>query len=276
MKNTHAFFWPLTMSCCFLFFLGTTTAAHEKVVVIPLKGSQKITNNTSPCNSSAAGLIRWTGDDFEGCDGSHWGRFLLIAKVPTVISEGRIWMDRNLGASRAATSSIDSLAYGDLYQWGRLADGHQNPTSPTTPDLSSTDVPPNGNFITPSFPPYDWRTPKNDNLWQGLKGINNPCPSGFRIPTQQEWETELASWSSNDAAGALASPLKLVLSGFRNYDGTLNRPLFNAQGIYWSSPLPMPDLFRAFRMNFDSDSASAGRYDTADRGMGYSVRCIQD
>jgi hypothetical protein len=31
---------------------------------------------------------------------------------------GRIWMDRNLGASRAATSPTDSEAYGDLYQWG--------------------------------------------------------------------------------------------------------------------------------------------------------------
>jgi N-acetylneuraminic acid mutarotase len=30
---------------------------------------------------------------------------------------GKTWMDRNLGASRAATSSDDSLAYGDLYQW---------------------------------------------------------------------------------------------------------------------------------------------------------------
>lgn len=34
---------------------------------------------------------------------------------------GKTWMDRNLGASQAATSSTDDLAYGDLYQWGRRA-----------------------------------------------------------------------------------------------------------------------------------------------------------
>lgn len=40
-------------------------------------------------------------------------------------------MDRNLGVSRIATSSTDSEAYGDLYQWGRLSDGHEKRTSPT-------------------------------------------------------------------------------------------------------------------------------------------------
>jgi hypothetical protein len=38
---------------------------------------------------------------------------------------GKIWMDRNLGASRVATSVSDTLAYGDLYQWGRGTDGHE-------------------------------------------------------------------------------------------------------------------------------------------------------
>jgi serine/threonine protein kinase len=60
---------------------------------------------------------------------------------------GRVWMDRNLGASRAATSSTDAQAYGDLYQWGRAADGHQKRTSATTTTLSSGDQPGHGSFI---------------------------------------------------------------------------------------------------------------------------------
>ncbi|VVM21411.1 hypothetical protein BSPWISOXPB_2895 [uncultured Gammaproteobacteria bacterium] len=31
---------------------------------------------------------------------------------------GKIWLDRNLGATQAATSRTDSASYGDLYQWG--------------------------------------------------------------------------------------------------------------------------------------------------------------
>jgi hypothetical protein len=75
---------------------------------------------------------------------------------------GKTWMDRNLGASRAATSSTDAEAYGDLYQWGRAADGHQKRTSGTTSTLSNSDTPGHGNFIlAPKISPWDWRSPQN-------------------------------------------------------------------------------------------------------------------
>jgi hypothetical protein len=45
---------------------------------------------------------------------------------------GRVWMYRNLGASRAAMSSSDEDAYGDLYQWGWFGYGHQCRKSDTT------------------------------------------------------------------------------------------------------------------------------------------------
>jgi hypothetical protein len=32
---------------------------------------------------------------------------------------GRVWLDRNLGATQVATSSFDSAAYGDYYEFGR-------------------------------------------------------------------------------------------------------------------------------------------------------------
>jgi hypothetical protein len=81
--------------------------------------------------------------------------------TPTAVVEvinpitGRTWMDRNLGASQVATSSTDANSYGDLYQWGRRADGHQCRTSPTTSTLSSTDQPGHGKFIlAPKTPIY--------------------------------------------------------------------------------------------------------------------------
>lgn len=42
----------------------------------------------------------------------------------TNATTGKVWMDRNLGASQVATSSTDANSYGDLYQWGRAKDGH--------------------------------------------------------------------------------------------------------------------------------------------------------
>lgn len=91
-------------------------------------------------------------------------------------STGEIWMDRNLGASQVATSSTDAAAYGDLYQWGRAADGHQCRTSNTTSTNATTDTPSHGDFILEGGSPQDWRVPQNDNLWQGVNGVNNPCP----------------------------------------------------------------------------------------------------
>lgn len=39
--------------------------------------------------------------------------------IPTVTSStGKVWMDRNIGASRKAQGSADVQAYGHLFQWG--------------------------------------------------------------------------------------------------------------------------------------------------------------
>ncbi len=182
---------------------------------------------------------------------------------------GRTWMDRNLGASQAATSSTDAASYGDLYQWGRRSDGHQCRNSATTSTLSSTDTPPHGNFILPPNSPNDWRSPQNANLWQGVNGINNPCPSGYRIPTETELNAERTSWSSNNAAGAFASPLKLPLAGYRDLsNGSLN--FVGTYGYYWSSTFVSPS---SRYLNFNSSNANMT---AANRAYGRSVRCLKD
>ena len=182
---------------------------------------------------------------------------------------GEIWMDRNLGATQVATSSTDTNSYGDLYQWGRRADGHQCRTSATTSTLSSTDQPAHGDFILGPSSPYDWRSPQNDNLWQGVNGVNNPCPSGYRLPTDAELEAERLSWSSNDAAGAIASPLKLPMAGYRSSsDGSLR--YVGTRGYYWSSTVSGASSRSLY---FYSSYADMYVYY---RARGYSVRCLKD
>ena len=190
--------------------------------------------------------------------------------VVTNTTTGKIWMDRNLGASRVATSSTDAEAYGDLYQWGRAADGHQIRTSGTTSTLSSTDAPGNVGFILAPDSPYDWRSPQNPNLWQGENGVNNPCPSGFRIPTDAELDAERLSWGSNNAAGAFGSPLKFTVAGLRtNNDGSFFG--VGSNGYYWASSTPNATHSRT--LNFTSSSALMNNFA---RARGQSVRCIKD
>ena len=212
----------------------------------------------------------WLKANFEQIDDGTWPRDTDTEVVKVTSATGRIWMDRNMGASRAATSSTDTQAYGDLYQWGRAADGHQIRTSGTLPELSSRDRPGHGYFIVSRLEPWDWRRPANDNLWQGVDGINNPCPAGFRLPTAAEWDAELQSWSSRDAAGAFASPLKLPVAGWRQFeDGSLNAP--GHAGGCWSST-KHTDVY-TYAIAF---GISAGAYGRSVRAYGLSVRCIKD
>ena len=201
----------------------------------------------------------------------------------TVLSStGECWLDRNLGASQVATSSTDYLAYGDLFQWGRADDGHQEITwtnSTTGSAVNGTtgtnaDTPGDALFITGS----DWRSTQDDNLWNGESATNNPCPSGWRIPTETEWEAERNNggtgyWGTgsaqNNAAGAFASVLKLPVAGNR-YFGNGSLDYVGTLGYYWSSTVSGTS---ARRLLLSSSNALMTTYA---RASGNSVRCLKD
>lgn len=192
------------------------------------------------------------------------------AQVPTVTSlTGRVWMDRNLGASRVATSLTDTEAYGDLYQWGRLTDGHEKRNSTNTTVNSALDVPGHGNFIVETVGPYDWRQPQNDSLWLGESGINNPCPDGFRLPTYTELENEFSSWVTQDSTGAFASPLKLPAAGYRDHmDGSIGE--VGVSGYYWTGS----DWY-GFSESLSVHNDGAYMFEDG-RAYGLSIRCIKN
>ena len=80
--------------------------------------------------------------------------------------------------------------------------------------------------------PIDWRTPQNNNLWQGVSGTNNPCPAGFRLPTETELETEKeltnATALNKEAAQAfatLSSEAKRTANNFENLKTNIGEQL---------------------------------------------------
>jgi uncharacterized protein (TIGR02145 family) len=236
-----------------------------------------------PTGGAAGDMLYWNGSEWVKVAAGSNNKFLVFVNNaptwapiigPTDVynpATGKVWMDRNLGATQVATSSTDAASYGDLYQWGRGADGHQIRTSATTATLSSTDQPGNGNFITINSGNFDWRSPQNANLWQGVAGVNNPCPTGYRIPTEAEWDAERASWtnSGQNSAGAFASPLKLPMAGSRAYVlGGFGE--VGSSGSYWSSTVSGT---RSSYLYFISSDASLYN---ANRANGFTVRCIKD
>lgn len=190
----------------------------------------------------------------------------------TVVGQnGSCWLDRNLGASQVATTYNDPAALGDLFQWGRGADGHhrRDIAVGTTATLSSTDVPGHDDFILTSDDPNDWRSPQNNTLWQGVNGVNNPCPSGWRLPTETEINNERASWAPNNYNGAFASPLKWTAGGLRRRTSGSIDEVGNF-GIYYTS-----STNGTFSRSLTFYS-SGGLTNNTSRGDAHSVRCVMN
>jgi uncharacterized protein (TIGR02145 family) len=208
--------------------------------------------------------------------------------VELTSTTGVIWMDRNLGASRAATSSSDHLAYGCLYQWGRGNDGHASITwtsstagtvvNSTTTTLSSTDTPGDALFITIGTSPFDWRSTQSTTLWSTNGATNNnPCPTGFHIPTAAQYTAEFAAASpgyniTNAATAYSNGPsggFKFTMVGARvNSTGVLANQ--STEGVYWTNTLSGTDATRRY---FASGATNSG---VNNRSYGFSVRCIKD
>ncbi|MCB4776441.1 MAG: fibrobacter succinogenes major paralogous domain-containing protein, partial [Sulfurovum sp.] len=191
---------------------------------------------------------------------------------------GRIWLDRNLGASRVATSLSDAASYGYYFQWGRPSDGHQRVSSDKRHQRAIT--------IHPSFSPFiavdnnttDWVADGVDDngskrevfLWKtDGTGI---CPKGFRVPTAEELIRESYRPDFN-------ATLKFPLAGFRNntknsieiFKSASNGFLEDASGYYMASDKSSSKMARILSFN----QGNTGKIETKGRAYGYSVRCIQ-
>ena len=271
--------------------VGTTTPEAALDVVstnsgVLLPRVANIAAVTTPVNGML--IYDVSSNCFKGFENGAWTSCFTtqVGENDVVSSTGRIWMDRNLGATQVATSSQDFASYGDLYQWGRAADGHQvivrdeatpadgaPPTgsSGNTSTIATSATAGHGDFVlgdSTTGVDKNWTNFTEENgLWQA--GLNDPCPAGYRIPTETELNNERLEWSSPYATAAYNSPLKLPLAGSRyNSNGTLGD--VGSDGYYWSSTVSST---YARTLYFDSSTADMTGLN---RSNGISVRCIKD
>ena len=91
-------------------------------------------------------------------------------------------------------------------------------------------------FIREPNSPYDWRTPQNDSLWQGANGINNPCPVGYRLPTNAEFADLVSSENITNLTTSLYSSVAFSIPGYRSFGhGALTSA--GVSGYYWASTI---------------------------------------
>jgi hypothetical protein len=222
--------------------------------------------------------------DNAGSRSTH--RFLYLPVQAEDIA-GNIWLNNNLGAgystigsssfapfTQAATND-DFNAYGSLFQWGRAADGHElmNFSSATsgasvysiTSGPVSTDIPATPDFISTGG--ANWTTTNTATLW-GINQPNNPCPSGFTVPTGNGATSQLRKvfdelGGNNNITNATGSSLRIPTSLWRGLNGLTSSVQFNL----WSSNSASAN--NAVALN---SSGGASRVKT----QGYPVRCIKN
>ena len=226
-------------------------------------------NSANSANSTGS-TSGFTGGSFNGVT------YQLVTSPDT----GRVWLDRNLGATAVCTSSTDSACHGELYQWGRGNDGHQSRASGATATLASTITPATNTFITNGTTPFDWTSTDSNGALRTAAwadgGVNDICPAGFSVPTEAELVADTihdgAYTGTNDitnSATAFSSFLKLPVAGGRDRsNGTLHNVGSNA--FLWSRSA---NGSNGRRLTIDSGYVY---FPSSNRAAGFSVRCIQD
>jgi uncharacterized protein (TIGR02145 family) len=253
--------------------------------------------------------------------------------------------------TKTYTPNNDAGDLGDFYQWGRVADGHQNAvwsknashknqilpfgeTLANTSDVvaykaltaydANKQIPTDstayyGKFIT-AVSSY-WGTSDNSlwgngvnsrtgapaslSDWSDIGKNNNPCPSGWYIPsrwnfwdlyrgtgtdtsisssdydgTDNTWQWRASNGTYNYTFGGAilthtttGEKVFLPASGYRvSSSGALSNA--GSYGFYWSSTYYAASI--AYNMYFDSGTVYAGSSTLYSKGNGFSARCVAE
>ena len=217
-----------------------------------------------------------------------------------------VWAPVNCGYKAATidgTKPDKGFPYGKLYQWGRKYGQGYSAASDSEPLIRSGSVTyqigqnmsMGGYFFKCES---DWIETTDDSMWNSgtedapVKTDNDPCPSGWRVPTYSELNvliTDHSDWTTNDGqrgyyySGVLTTtvydthPLGedkpqvfLPAAGYRNgrSGSATNRDI---DAYYWSS---RPSNYTSHCLYFDQYYNLQMRNNS--RGDGYTVRCVQE
>jgi uncharacterized protein (TIGR02145 family) len=262
------------------------TNAQKNAIVAPVAGSMLWCTD---CTNF--GILQvYNGTEWTNMDGTrNCGAY-------TTAGPWKQFMCHNLGVNTALSpfNYADGAINGDLYQWGRPADGHQSRT-PLSGSVNTQAT--NNNATAPStviakfiLGFNDWRSQETNTLWgdgtsgaNTVKAVNDPCPLGFKVPSQAQWGSiftggtasgapatataNLWTWTGNGYT--VGSSLYLPAAGTRSSGLTILG--LGLIGNYWSSTV---NGSLAYSLTFNSGDVNPGA--NYIRRLGFSVRCISE
>ena len=213
-----------------------------------------------------------------------------------------VWAPVNCGY-KTPNGDNKGFEYGKLYQWGRkYGQGYSLDYDESTPDYVKGPVMPsigtdesNANifYYTDSLED-DWSKINLDNAWNSgteehpVKTENDPCPEGWRIPTEKEiielssnysaWTSIQAPHSNTQFNGRYfsgiytyidnAPKIFMIAAGMRDYDTKFKSR--REYGYYWSCT---PSSYLRDPLDFGKSGVEDW---FCGMSSGCSIRCVQE
>jgi hypothetical protein len=255
------------------------------------------------------------------------GAWSFANSVPGATKTWLEFMCHNLGTDESRDPFIyHSSISGGLYQWGRKTDGHEQLSSEPTITQSPTMVP-NHSYIIQSNANSWTADPNMTSLWGDgyiepfntnnapftqKKGINDPCPAGWKVPSYKQWLSIIvgynggtyndggaylpATGTANDLSGAINPAMPGAAANGINIGPLLYLPFGGMRGgwvavnigfagSYWSSTLydysgtPTPiatGVGGPLTLNAVGGLNAGGKGFTNGYSTGMLVRCVID
>lgn len=181
-------------------------SADEEIASIPVQ----LTSATQPFNLKvmATGGVKDKQYNYATPGLNRYEHRFVYSKIMTY--DGQIWLDKNLGAyyadatsylhfgndqtyeRRSPNNGIDYRGLGSVFQWGRVADGHELidwPSILSGPSPSGSNGVYRYNSVT-DFPlgttTDAWKRYNQTEYNANVSSYTDPCPSGWHTPTQPE------------------------------------------------------------------------------------------
>ncbi len=262
------------------------TTAQRDAIAAPAEGLM-IYNVTTKCldinlGTSVAPVwmsIKCAESSGGGGSAPSTSSWALVSATDTLY-----FMDHNLASANTAADPFTPSweIIGGYWQWGRKGPDASQWLNTNTPNFAHGPTGPNAGDANDAAV-SGWSTANAANgAWSdSTKTADDPCPTGFRVPTNAQWDGVLAnntksfvgSWSSsatNYSSGLFFGPnLMLPAAGDRgNSNGALSYR--GSDGSFWSSTENGSDAWGLYFYN-----GGAGTYFLF-RTNGLSVRCAAE